>query len=96
MLFSPKERRIQGYEQLILETLQRRNDNYFTEPSQEINTQLLFQDHQVNNFYYNDRTFTHRNINQFYINGQIQIPETYQLNNGISPNNHAALGTVLH
>ena len=42
MLFSPKERRSQEYEKLIFQTLHARTDNYFNEPSEEINTQLLF------------------------------------------------------
>ena len=36
-----------------------------------MNTVILFKDHQTNNFYYHDRYFTHRNINKYYVNGNI-------------------------
>jgi hypothetical protein len=43
MLFSPKERKTEDYEKLIIETFQKQPiDIYFNEPSEEINTQLLF------------------------------------------------------
>jgi len=36
-----------------------------------MNTVILFKDHQTNNFYYHERFFTHRNINKYYVNGNI-------------------------
>ena len=36
-----------------------------------MNTVVLFKDHQTNNFYYHERHFTHRNINKYYVNGNI-------------------------
>ena len=41
----------------------------------EMNTNILFQDHQTNNFYYHDRLFTHKNINKYYVNGAISYVE---------------------